>query len=54
MFLELEEYTKLIKAAIEEWSEEYTQYIYITYLLAGSARIGEICALRLSDLDMEI
>src|SRR5690606_23599745 len=53
-FLELDEYTKLLKVAIEEWTEEYTHYLYITYLLAGTgARIGEICALRLSDIDLE-
>lgn len=53
-FLELEEYAELVKVAIEEWSEDFPQYLYMTYLLAGTgARIGEICALRLSDLDLE-
>ncbi len=51
-FLELDEYVKLIKAATEEWEVDYPQYLYMTYLLAGTgARIGEICALRLSDFN---
>ncbi|MEH7342709.1 site-specific integrase [Bacillus sp. JJ1532] len=53
-FLELEEYEELIKVAIEEWTEEYAQYLYISYILAGTgARIGEVCALHVSDLDLD-
>lgn len=53
-FLELEEYAKLVKVAIEEWIEDFPQYLFMTYLLAGTgARIGEICALQLSDLDID-
>lgn len=53
-FLELEEYAALVQCAVEEWTEEFPNYLYMTYLLAGTgARIGEICALEVSDIDLE-
>ncbi|WP_212946701.1 tyrosine-type recombinase/integrase [Siminovitchia terrae] len=50
----MKDYVKLVRAAIEKWSEDYPQYLYITYALAGTgARISEICALKLSDLNAD-
>ncbi|MBG9548731.1 tyrosine-type recombinase/integrase [Cytobacillus firmus] len=53
-FLELEQYLELIKHAQNDWKEEYPHYLYITHLLvATGARIGEICALALSDINLD-
>lgn len=52
--IELEEYLELVTAIEEEWTKEYQHYKYITYALVGSgARVGEICALQLKDVDFE-
>lgn len=52
-FLELEEYVELISHAKNDWLEEYPHYLYITHLLvATGARIGEICALTIEDIDL--
>ncbi|NEX77412.1 site-specific integrase [Bacillus thermocopriae] len=53
-FLELEDYLELIQHAKNDWLEQYPHYLYITHLLvATGARIGEICALTLSDLNID-
>lgn len=53
-FLELEQYLELIKHAQIDWKEEYPHYLYITHLLvATGARIGEICALALYDINLD-
>ncbi|UQD53337.1 hypothetical protein C0971_15905 [Bacillus methanolicus] len=54
-FLELEEYLELIQHAKNDWLEKYPHYLYITHLLvATGARIGEICALSVADIDMDL
>ncbi|MCM3663489.1 tyrosine-type recombinase/integrase [Mesobacillus subterraneus] len=53
-FLEMEDYLILIQHAQEDWGMLYPHYLYITHLLvATGARIGEICALGLSDIDLD-
>lgn len=53
-FLELDDYLELIKHAKMDWEKEYPHYLYITHtLVATGARIGEICALTIDDLDLE-
>ncbi|MDQ0269027.1 tyrosine-type recombinase/integrase [Cytobacillus purgationiresistens] len=45
----MEEYLELILNA----KNEYPQYLYITHLLvATGARIGEVCALSMKDIDL--
>lgn len=53
-FLELDDYLVLIDHAKNDWLNEYPHYLYITHtLVATGARIGEICALTIDDLNME-
>jgi integrase len=53
-FLELEQYLELIQHAKNDWIKDYPHYLYITHLLvATGARIGEICALSMKDLNLD-
>ncbi|MGG4011455.1 tyrosine-type recombinase/integrase [Bacillus smithii] len=52
--VELEEAKQLMQAMEEDWSRQYQHYKYITYLLIGTgARIGEVTALHLNDVDFK-
>src|SRR5690606_26155494 len=43
-----------ITAADKEWIDSFPQYLYTTYALVGTgARIGEICALSIRDVDLK-
>lgn len=52
--VELEEAKQLLRAMEKDWSHRYQHYKYITYLLIGTgARIGEVTALYLKDVDFK-
>lgn len=50
--LELEDYKQLITWIEDEWMSTHPHYVYMTHLLvATGARIGEVCAFNLEDVD---